>query len=253
MWHGQFIIAPYGRRIGIRATTPELLRAARLRLLPGWVEEEGRQVEFQWSLSEDLATYQDQVFPGDPVRTFDRYFHLYVGETAVDRTFIHAGVAVSQGRAILLPGRTHTGKSTLTQALVARGATFYSDDLAAIDQDGRVFPYPKPLCIRRPGGVEETAAPGWHPALPAVPVALIAGLQFLPETPELSWERLSPGQAVFMLLEHCLGCRREPARDLATIKKLCTRADLYRGQRGEADAAAERLLDMLAGICAPQD
>ncbi len=247
MWFGQFIVAPFGRRIGVRAKTPELLRAARARLLPGWVEEEGDEVDYQWSLSEDSATYEDTIYPGNPERIFDAYFHLFVGETARDRTFIHAGVVVADNRAILLPGRSHSGKSTLTRALLEKGAAFYSDDLAVVDPSGMVYAYPKPLCIRRAAGaVEEVPAPGWSPDLPPVPVSLIAGLQYVASTPEVPWEELSPGQAALFLLDNCLGCRREPARDIATIGILSTQARAYQGFRGEAEITAGRLLKLLA-------
>lgn len=42
---------------------------------------------------------------------------LFVAEKAHDRLFVHAGVVGWRGRAIVLPGRSMSGKSTLVAAL----------------------------------------------------------------------------------------------------------------------------------------
>ena len=60
-----------------------------------------------------------------------------------DVAVVHGGVVAHDGRAILLPGPTHAGKSTLVAELVRRGAPYFSDEYALIDADGRVHPYPR--------------------------------------------------------------------------------------------------------------
>src|SRR5262249_47349881 len=76
---------------------------------------------------------------------------LHVAEMAPDRVFVHAGVVGYQGRAILLPGRSFSGKTTLVVELVRAGAEYYSDEYAVLDTSGGVHPYSGPLSIRRPG------------------------------------------------------------------------------------------------------
>ena len=49
--------------------------------------------------------------------------------------FVHAGVVGWRGLAIVLPGRSRTGKSTLVAELVLRGAVYYSDEFAVLDDD----------------------------------------------------------------------------------------------------------------------
>jgi hypothetical protein len=61
---------------------------------------------------------------------------------------VHAGVVLWGGRALLLPGVTHAGKSSLVAELLHRGATYFSDEYALIDSDGRVHPYARPLLLR---------------------------------------------------------------------------------------------------------
>src|SRR5277367_3536052 len=41
---------------------------------------------------------------------------------------VHAGAVLWRGRALLLPGGTHAGKSSLVTELLRRGATYYSDE-----------------------------------------------------------------------------------------------------------------------------
>src|SRR5262249_9105581 len=55
-----------------------------------------------------------------------------------DFAVVHSGVVAHGGRAILLPGPTSTGKSTLVAELVRRGAAYFSDEYALLDAEGRV-------------------------------------------------------------------------------------------------------------------
>src|SRR5205814_290720 len=73
---------------------------------------------------------------------------LFVAAQAKDRVFVHAGVVAARGGAIVIPGRTFTGKSTLVAALVEAGAAYYSDEYAVLDERGRVHPFAKPISIR---------------------------------------------------------------------------------------------------------
>ena len=77
---------------------------------------------------------------------------MYVAEMARRLLFVHAGVVGWGGRALVFPGRSFSGKSTLVAALVQAGATYYSDEYAVFDARGRVHPYARPLSIRGQGG-----------------------------------------------------------------------------------------------------
>jgi hypothetical protein len=58
---------------------------------------------------------------------------------------LHAAVVVKNGSAMVLPGGTGVGKTTLAISLAREGWTYYSDDRAPLDvESGRVFPYPRP-------------------------------------------------------------------------------------------------------------
>jgi HprK-related kinase A len=62
---------------------------------------------------------------------------------------IHAAVVERGGHALLLPGQTGAGKSTLCAALVSAGWRLFSDELALIDPaDGSVRPIARPISLK---------------------------------------------------------------------------------------------------------
>jgi len=182
---------------------------------------------------------------------FDRRFHIAVGACAREHTFVHAGVVVVDGRAVLLPGPTFAGKSRLVEAFVSQGAAFYSDDLAVLDQRGWVQPYPKPLSIRG-RGLTCALELGWHPDLPSLPVAAVAVVRHNQRAKQLSLKRLSPSQTVFELIANCLSIRRQPARDSAVLARLAAEAPGYKGSRAEAGEAALRLMEIIFRQASPR-
>ena len=78
--------------------------------------------------------------------------HAQTAESAADALFVHAGVAAWRGQAIIIPGRSFSGKTTLTAALVQAGAEYLSDEYAVFGADGLVYPYPKTLSFRDSAG-----------------------------------------------------------------------------------------------------
>lgn len=61
---------------------------------------------------------------------------------------VHAAVASLDGRAVILPGRSGAGKTTLAAALALAGWTYLSDEVAVIGAGGaEVRPYPRPLAL----------------------------------------------------------------------------------------------------------
>src|SRR5262249_38753244 len=129
---------------------------------------------------------------------------LYVAERSPRRVFVHAGVVGWRGRAIVIPGRSFSGKTTLTAALVKAGFTYYSDEYAALDSAGRVHPYARLLGIREHGQFERAtrytveSLGGKRGARP-LPVALVIVSQYKPVA---QWRprRLSAGEGALAML-----------------------------------------------------
>lgn len=60
---------------------------------------------------------------------------------------LHAGAVVRDGRAIVLPGSSNRGKSTLTMALLRSGLGYLTDEAAAIDASGYCLPFAKAIAL----------------------------------------------------------------------------------------------------------
>jgi hypothetical protein len=174
---------------------------------------------------------------------------LYVAEMARRRVFVHAGVVGWEGRAIVLPGRSFSGKSTLVAALVRAGATYYSDEYAVFDARGFVHPYPRPLAIRGDGGGRPqryaVAALGGRCGDKPLPVGLVAVTKYRPGA---WWQPrpLPPGKATLALLANTVSIRRQPGVVLAKLKQVVARARALKGLRGEAAGVVTPLLDAVA-------
>lgn len=64
-------------------------------------------------------------------------------------TSIHSAAVAIGGRAALLLGASHSGKTTLAGWLAAHhDAEYLTDEVASIDAAGRVAPFPRPLGVR---------------------------------------------------------------------------------------------------------
>src|SRR5207249_4859741 len=166
VWAAGIRFVAYGVRIGIRTNDPEILDEVGDALPPGWKPARSPVVERLYSVvgggvranGRSYSTlYADAA---RLVRTPDlpRLLHelesdlsLYVATEARRRVFVHAGVVGWRGKAILLPGSSLSGKSTLVAELVRAGATYYSDEYAVLDAQGRVFPFARPLSMRAGG------------------------------------------------------------------------------------------------------
>ena len=121
-----------------------------------------------------------------------------------DVAVVHGGVVAHEGRAILLPGPTHAGKSTLVAELVRQGAPYFSDEYALIDADGRVHPYPRPLLLRDGSGYDQPRLAtelGGMVAHEPLPAGLIVGVRHAPDASP-SLQAISQADGVLLLLRN---------------------------------------------------
>ena len=84
----------------------------------------------------------------ETLKALDTNIQLMVSLEAPTKLFVHAGVVAWRDRAILIPGSSFSGKSTLVSELVRHGAVYYSDEYAVLDGRGRVHAYPRPLVMK---------------------------------------------------------------------------------------------------------
>ena len=179
------------------------------------------------------------------VQALDAQLRARIALVAPDVIFVHAGVVAVNGHAIALPGRSFSGKTTLVAALVAAGATYYSDEFAVITRDGTVLPYAKPLSIRsegnRYGNVTPVEALGGTAGEVPTRLALVADLMYRADA-EWAPRTLTPGAGALALLSNTVPARTRPAQVLEATTRAVGTAKVIAGDRGEADVTAHALL-----------
>ncbi len=166
---------------------------------------------------------------------------LSVARLARPEVFVHAGVVAVGGRAILVPGRSGAGKTTLVRALVEAGATYYSDEYAVLDTAGRVHPYPRRPSVRVRGGRKERHPVPRVRGRTPVPVGLIVHTRYRKGA---RWELapLSAGECVLALLANTVPARDRPGEVLAALARATAGARGFRGDRGPAGQTARALI-----------
>jgi hypothetical protein len=181
----------------------------------------------------------------------DAQLRMHIALHAPDHVFVHAGVVGVEDRAIVLPGRSFAGKTTLVAALVKAGAEYWSDEYAVLDADGLVHPYPKPLSVRINDARETDEQPieslGGRAGDRPLPVAVIA---FTSYRPGAAWalRARTTGEGAVKLLEHSVAARSRPEQVLAAVRRAATDAAILEGNRGDADEAARALLSQQPGV-----
>jgi len=198
-----------------------------------------------------------QAFPEDRfAENFESVIRNRVADCAVDRVFLHAGVVCIEGQAIVLPGKSFSGKTTLVAELVRSGATYYSDEFAVLDSEAMVHPFPKPLSLRYPGETEQREIPvedlGGLRGNRPVPCKLVLITRF-EKGSNFELETLSPAQGLIKVLMNAVPIRRNPEFTLKVLNKLALRAIIAESCRGEAEETADLIRTYFdrQGIVAP--
>src|SRR5207253_10364077 len=140
-WAAGISVVAYGVRVGIRVSDPAVLSRAIERLPPGWKVARTTTIDHLYSLISGTVKPDSRVRRlslgywdilriarsrdfEDVLDAFESHIQLTVAEHAPERVFVHAGVVARNGKAILIPGLSHTGKSTLVSELIRAGATY---------------------------------------------------------------------------------------------------------------------------------
>ncbi len=180
--------------------------------------------------------------------TLENHAELLTAFRAKDHLFVHAGVVAWDGQAILIPGRSMSGKTTLVRALLHAGAEYYSDEFAVLDNEGRVHPYPVPLSIRDEGQLVGCKIPletlDIQPGTKPLPVGLVVVAKYKPYA---RWkpETLTPSQSMLALMDNTVAALREPAFTMPILKKVAMGAKTIASKRGQAKRIVPAILKHL--------
>ena len=183
-------------------------------------------------------------------RAFAADARHFVALRAQHRVFIHAGVVAFGDQAILIPGRTLTGKTTLVAELLRNGATYYSDEYAVLDEAGWVHPFAKALSIRttvdQPQTLVDVATLGFPSGTVPLPIRAVLSTRYVSGA---RWrpEPLSAGHVALCLLDNAVAARSRFAEVCRVISAaLDGRLRAWHGTRGEARQVARWLLAQLS-------
>jgi hypothetical protein len=260
---GGYAFEVFGVKVGVRVTDRSVLPALPDLFPPGWELSQDPWVTAMYSLivggegsrpgTRRLHVLYSSV--GRLARTHDldealavlkKDMMMTVGAVAKRQLLIHAGVVGIRGRALVIPGFSHSGKSSLVAALIAQGAVCLSDEYAMIDRQGRVRALRRPLNIRDESGMhatprepEELGGLWADRPLPMGMVLLTTykpGATFRPKT-------LTPARGILEVFAHTLTAVWWPRRALSWLVQLLQGVPILKGARGEARDAARDLME----------
>jgi len=251
-------MASHGVRIGFGAPSAADLNRLKSALPPGARTIQRNSVDVAYALSTAfgsstqpgtadliLAVDGDELVRSADTRfvydTLERHLHLHVAEHAPRRVFVHAGVVGWKGTAVIIPGTSYSGKSTLVAALLEAGGTYYSDEFAIVDRGGRVHPYLQPIKLRNPIDHTVSARSAMVKGTEPLRVGLVLvttfrrGARWCPRP-------VSAGLGMLALLANTVSARRDPKRALQHLARLLDGALVLKGTRGEAGTVVQQML-----------
>lgn len=183
-------------------------------------------------------------------RTLESKIRLTIAEHAPEFVFLHAGVVEYQGRAILIPGRSFSGKTSLVVELIKNGCRYLSDEYAIIDRESLVRCFPKTLSVRGiiddytqkeisvaevgAEACEEPVKPGW---------ILISKYRKGKKTFKI--EKATAGEGLLACLDNSISIRRQPRLVLERLGRLADECAALKADRGDAAEFSVKFLDYL--------
>lgn len=257
-WVERIRFNSFGVRVDVRVDRTGVLDQIEPYLPPGWKPSRSRNVDRVYSVlvrgkgGSGLGRFKVVYADGDQITKTSKLIHaidalesdvqLFVAETAPNRVFVHAGVVAFGDKAIVIPGRSFAGKTSLVAALVKAGAIYYSDEYAVLDERGLVHEYTRRLGIRQKGNGKtkryEVEALGGRRGVKPLPVAMVIVSKYLKGS---RWRprQLSDGEAALELMANTVSARRRPEAMLEAIRPVVSRATVFKGTRGETDQVVD--------------
>jgi hypothetical protein len=172
---------------------------------------------------------------------------IFIGINAPDRIFVHAGAVAIRERAVIFPGRSFSGKTSLVAEFLRAGATYLSDEFAVLDSDGMVHPYLTRLSVRGEGDERrdiDASTIGGPPAQASLPLGAVVVTSYRPGAEWLPAE-LSRGRASLALLDNTVAALERHTEALAVFRRLTDGPLLLAGERGEAEAVVSDLMSRM--------
>jgi hypothetical protein len=207
----------------------------------------------------------------DPADVLDDLFahvNLDTIKATRDLVLVHAGAVVTPGgEGVVLPAPSGSGKSTLVAGLVRAGFGYLSDESAVLDpHTGTLHASPTHLSLKatsrdrfpnlRPASpVRRFSREIWHvdpdairPGAVASPCEIAFVIpHFYESGAETLIEPLTAAEACMNLVRNLMFPRRDAARSLGLLARVCKASKTYQLRSGDLDEAVETILEVTAG------
>jgi hypothetical protein len=255
-WSAANLVACLGARIGVRSNDRQVLRRLARRLPPHAEVGPWGPANRIYSVRATGGTPKEHALFRNRTeimrsRSAEEIVDLLASELneSVARfasdLFVHAGVVGWRGRAIVVPGLSMSGKSTLVAELIRQGASYYSDEYAVIGEDGQIIhSYPKPLSMRRPKGKPQHLSAkslGGKIGRTRLPLGLIVVAKYRSGA---TWEPrpLSEAESMMALMANTVMARARPEMTMQRLARAVQGAIGLEGRRGDAKEVAHALI-----------
>lgn len=242
----QTAISSYGVNIGFRADCLEGLNSIEQFLPFGCERSEADRPDIIFSVIKD-SSGKFKLYAGarkvdesyvieDIFLRFQSRSQLYIAAHTQQMAFIHAGVVAVGPKAIIIPGRSYTGKTTLVAEFIKAGAIYYSDEYAVLDAMGRAHPFPKPLSIRDITGKQRDVSAermGARIGIDSAEVGLILVTKYK-DGAEWRTKEADSVAGIKALTMNSISIRQAPELALRAIAKATSGALVLKSSRGDA-------------------
>ena len=156
---------------------------------------------------------------------------------------VHAASIALDDKVLMVPGRSGAGKSTLAVAAADAGASVLSDEFTMIDPaTGLITGWPRPVRMKHEGRIDRLHLATTSEPLPVTLLAFVVH----EEGAENRWSEIPQAEALVELLGHTITTRTRPDDTFDAALGVVRSCRAISGVRGEAPAAIDSLIRLLA-------
>jgi hypothetical protein len=255
-----------GVKLGLRSNNSVLIKRLKARL-PDILPIERRDIQeseaIHWfsivknsgagkhyKIYKELEIISTDLLIGEILDVLESQIRITIAEFAENFVFLHAGVIGWRGMAIVIPGKSFSGKTTLVAELVKRNCDYLSDEYAVIDEKGFVHPFPKKLSLRGilddyrqvDFDVEEL---GGARAQTPLPIGFLLITEYNKKIKKPNLKVQSPGEGLMASVANSISVRRTPKFVLKVLSSFINKVVILKTKRGDVAEFADLFLNYL--------
>jgi len=255
-----------GVKIEIETSTYEIYRFVKTRLddiFPGyWQMTTTGSFEHRFCFleeSEQFSVFKNdlKIVDADSLEKgfgiLESHLRLTVAEFTKQVVFLHAGVVEWEGKAVIIPGKSFSGKTTLVAEFVKRGCLYLSDEYAIIDKRGLIHPFPKKLSVRgiiddftqKDFDVEQL---GGKKGLEPLPAGFLLATEYRRDAFVAQLSEASVGAGMLACLANSISIRQQPQLVLEVIGLALAECRIFQNERGSAGAFVNLFMEFTGKV-----